>query len=503
MAVQLLLPLGVPPYHTTKEIRVKQSRSRSLVGRLSKGMTVGGIATVGFSLGAGYLLSQPEATAIPGRGDEGGVAAPGNDVIVGAIPDVWKWGASGGIAAYSFGSTSCNIGTVQLDWVAGSNQHPVIPQNLYRLKDGRFEQIGLSWVKHGFCALQQSLCGACQPAGAGCISKLGIGCSDPYDANLNGQTSNLGPRSQINAATGVFPYPFTVPPDGTGTPTVLRRRVQVALTDLDPSLNSGAVYYAECQYIHPDDAADGNDDNNASYRKVNVGSFTSGSYNLSLSGATIQQQPAIFAWKANDSNVTLLNIDVPNDGRFWVGYRVTDNGDGTWHYEYAVQNLNSDRSGGSFSLPIPDSVTVTNVGFHDVSYHTGEVYSNTDWSVAAQDSTLLWETVKFDDNENGNALRWATMYNFRFDADSPPEMGEGSLGLFKPGNEGDPAAMAFAALVPMPICMADFNGDGVRNGTDLAYLLGSWGSGDADVTGDDVTDGADLAVLLGNWGSCK
>jgi hypothetical protein len=238
-------------------------------------MTLTGLILSGTALTSGYLLSQSNAIATPPRtgsnngAGRGGVAAVGNDVIVGAIPDVMKWGASGGIAAYSFGSTSCNIGTVQLEWSDSTNQHPVIPQNLYRLKNGRFEQIGMSWVKHGFCALQGTLCGACQPAGGGCPHWLGIGCSDPYDANLNGSTGGLGPRSQVNASTGFFPYPFTAPNDG--TPTVLKRRCQVPNADLDPAQNAGAVYYAECQYVHPDDAADNNDNNNASYRKVNVG----------------------------------------------------------------------------------------------------------------------------------------------------------------------------------------------------------------------------------------
>ncbi len=48
---------------------------------------------------------------------------------------------------------------------------------------------------------------------------------------------------------------------------------------------------------------------------------------------------------------------------------------------------------------------------------------------------------------------------------------------------------------------ADFNGDGVVNGTDLATLLAQWGTnGSADLTGDEVVNGSDLAQLLANWG---
>ncbi|HNH47632.1 MAG TPA: GC-type dockerin domain-anchored protein [Myxococcota bacterium] len=55
------------------------------------------------------------------------------------------------------------------------------------------------------------------------------------------------------------------------------------------------------------------------------------------------------------------------------------------------------------------------------------------------------------------------------------------------------------AATPGP---GDSNGDGAVDATDLALLLGAWGSADpgADLNGDGSVDAADLAVLLGNWG---
>ncbi len=57
-------------------------------------------------------------------------------------------------------------------------------------------------------------------------------------------------------------------------------------------------------------------------------------------------------------------------------------------------------------------------------------------------------------------------------------------------------------------CPADFDGDGVVSGADLAILLGSWGPcGSPDCAGDLTCDGtvggADLAILLGSWGPCE
>ncbi len=454
-------------------------------------VTLGGLTLASVAV----LLGQMSASATPGR-EEGGIASVGPDVIVGALPNIQKFGTVGSITAYSIATTSCNIGNEQLDWFQNTNQHPVIAQNLYRLKNNRFEQIGMSWLKHGFCALQQSLCGPCTPAGVGCFTKLGVGCSDPYDSNLNGTQSNLGPRSQVNAATGFFPYPWSPTPPA--APATIGRRIQTLNDDLNPALNSGAVYFSEGIYIHPDDAAAGNSANNASYRQFNVGSFSGGGYNLSTTGPTNQQKAALAAWKTFNTQVTLVNVDVPGDGRFTVGFLASDLGGGQWHYEFAVFNLNSHRSGGTFSVPIGEGATISNIGFRDINHHSGEPYDTTDWNATVADGMITWDTTPFATNQNANALRWATLYNFRFDADTAPEAVMATLGLFRPGT---PTDVTFAAVGPaaLPCLPADFNCDGVIDGADLGELLAAWGTPDGDLNDDGITDGADLGILLTLW----
>ena len=55
-------------------------------------------------------------------------------------------------------------------------------------------------------------------------------------------------------------------------------------------------------------------------------------------------------------------------------------------------------------------------------------------------------------------------------------------------------------------CLADISGNGVVDGVDLAFVLGSWGVGGgkagADINGDGVVAGEDLAMVLGAWGAC-
>jgi hypothetical protein len=362
----------------------------------------------------------------------------GPDVIVGDLTDVLNANPVGGIDALAIGTTSCNIGTAVVNWLGGTNDHPVIRQNLYRYSEvngaGRFEQVGLSWLKHGFASLQGSLCCTCQPGGDG--SHLGVGCSDPYDAGLNGSQSGLGPNWQVNAHTGVFTYPPANPSHPNDT---IYRRLQVALSDLSVTGGTSTTrFFGECQYVTKDDATAGNQNNNASWRQMSVtGSATN--YDLQLTGMTHRAESAIRAWAAIDSNVNLDDLQIQGDGLVVLGTRATDLGGGQWHYEYAVYNMNADRNIGSVSIPLAPGVTVSNVAFHDVRYHDNDgngnvTFSGADWTVAQTSAAITWSTETQAANNNANAIRWGTLYNFRFDANTAPQSGSITLGIWKPGS---------------------------------------------------------------------
>src|SRR5204863_2573276 len=142
---------------------------------------------------------------------------------------------------YAVGTNACNPGCIPVSWISSTNQHPVVAQNMYRLMNGRFEQIGMSWLKHTFLSTNSPGCGNCQqPPNGG--AQLGVGCTDAYYSGLNGQQDRLGPRSQVNATTGSYPYPFSAPPYS----TAIDRRLQVNTTDVTPVQNPGARYFVEC-----------------------------------------------------------------------------------------------------------------------------------------------------------------------------------------------------------------------------------------------------------------
>ncbi len=348
----------------------------------------------------------------------------GPDVIVGDLTGPQAFGVSGGIAAYSVGTDSCNNGTQVVQWQGGNNLHPVIGQNLYRLKGGHFEQIGMSWLKHGFTALANSLCFPCQNPGTGAL--LGVGCSDPYGSGLNGTQSNLGPRSEVNAATGVFLFPFG---GAAGYDATIGRRLQAAVVDVDPTQNAGAVYAFEAQYVTQDDALAGNKNNNCSYRRATFNN--NATFSSSFAASTVRMQSALYFWKAIDPAVTIQNVDIPGDGRFEVAYKVAPAGAGIYHYEFTVHNLSSDLSGQAFQVNFAAPTSITSPYFHDVNYHSGEPYDGTDWSTTTTPTSIKWETALWCANPNANALRWGTSYTFAFNASSATFSGY-TITPFKP-----------------------------------------------------------------------
>ena len=417
----------------------------------------------------------------------------GPDVILQDPYEAVFQGAVGGINGYALGSRTCNIGNQNLIWA--SNGTPGYAMNAFRLHDGRLVQIGQSWVKRACCAAAGSGCGlGCNGQGGGV---LGAGCLDVYGAGWNAGQSRLGPRSGINAWTGVFAAGHTT------TGNAIFKRLQILATDMSPVNFPGAQYFVDGVYVGSDDATAGNRLNNATYRRATISGTT-----MTVQGTAQISKPAIFAWREHggganvvDATVTIQPVDVPNEGRFFVGHKVTDLGNDRWRYDYAVYNLCSDASGGSFSVPLNAGVNVTpgSQGFKDVDYHSGEPYANTDWTMSIQDGLIRWSSPQtYAENQNSNAIRWGTMYNFWFEADSGPEDAEVNMGLFKPHT---PNSVSFTVSVPTGDCEADFNLDGVHNVPDIFAFLTAWFALDvsADVDGVAGVDVPDIFYFLDRW----
>jgi hypothetical protein len=375
----------------------------------------------------------------------------GPDVIVGDLPDLEQFGSAGTQVGLAVATTSCNSGNQPLDWFALPNtDHPVIPQNLYRLSGGadnteRFEQIGQSWLKHAFFALEDDACGlGCNTSGCVTGSHLCPGCSDPYSANLNGDQTQIGSRAWVNPFTGNFPSNAD---DHSGhNHSGVSHRILVEVDDLNTTLNQGATYFAEAQYVTPHEYAwcqahptECNMFNNASYRQFLVSGTTN--FFFSPLGNTARMQSAIRAWTG--ATVNGYQPDPGNDGVFFVGCKVTGPNAGLWHYEYALYNQNLDRALQAFGVSWSGQVNISNVGFHAPSQEPGwpndgtfnnQGYSAQPWTVTQGSNTITWSCETFAQNQNANAIRWGTLYNFRFDADQPPATSDGTVGFFKTGS---------------------------------------------------------------------
>ncbi|MEO6711350.1 MAG: hypothetical protein ABI054_02585 [Planctomycetota bacterium] len=385
-------------------------------------------------------------------------AAIGPDVVVSTIgSSITRNGTVGGISAYSMTTVSCNIGDQDAIWIdcfsgPNCNKHPVIGQQIYRLQTNpagytQLRQIGMSWLKHGFCAADAPNCTNLVPGSTytpnGSCDWLGPFATDTYDASLNGQQSNLGPRSDIQPWTGAYTYPFPVPPAPWNTCATapvgqasICRRTQVHDDDLNPALFPNSIYAAEVVYIvtdEPTTPAAPQRMNGYSIRKLNTPSGLP-PYNLSFSGSTMPFINGPVWWAQNDASVTVKNIDVPGDGRMIIAYKATDIGGGVFHYEYALFNENSDRSAQAFLVPLGQGANCTSQSFADVDYHSGEPYDLTDWTPSFVPGVgASWSSQTFATNVNANALRWSTTYAFSFDSIGAPTLGDAKITLFKPG----------------------------------------------------------------------
>jgi hypothetical protein len=381
---------------------------------------------------------------------------PGPDVIVGDLPQVAQFGNDTikHLVGLGVATTSCNNGIEPLHWFAlPQTDHPVIPQNLYRMSGGanndeRFEQIGQSWLKHAFLALENNACNfGCNTSGCTTGSNLCSGCSDPYSASLNADQTGIGSRAWVNPFTGSFPSNAR---DHTGhSHNGTSHRVTVASSDLNPAQNTGATYFAEAQYVTPHEYSwcqshpgECNMYNNASYRQFTA-SGSGDNFTFSAVGATVRMQPAVMAWAGTGATVSQYQPDPANDGIWFMGYKVTSPSVGVWHYEYALYNENLDRAIQSFSVPVGAGVNMSNIGFHAPLQEPGWAndgtqndhgYNSTPWSVTQASDSITWNTQTFTENQNANAIRWGTLYNFRFDADHPPQNANGTVGFFKTGS---------------------------------------------------------------------
>src|SRR4051812_39645839 len=441
---------------TGGRLLVSKDLAKSL-GRASQFGAVAGRISIGATMEAVEITQvdangEVKSARLPALNQPSGGNVPGPDVIIGELIGLQQLtsGAVNGRVGISLGTDACNKGTVDVDWFAlPNNDHPFIPQNVYRMSGGtgniyRVEKNGQPWGEESFRT------GSSNTRGFGCdgvgSQHLGSGCSDAYGAGLNGSQTGIGSRAWVNPFTGSFNG--STANNHTGhVHDATSHRILVETSDLIPAQNIGATYFAEAEYIVPHEytwcqshPAQCNMYNNASYQQYNVSGGPT-NFTFSAGGSTVREQPAIMAWTG--ATVNQHEPDPGNDGIWFMGYKVTNPSTGVWHYEYALYNQNLDRGIQSFTVPKGPGVHISSIGFHAPPQHPGFAhdgtqgdagYSSTPWNVTQDAGSITWTTETFAQNQNANAIRYGTLYNFRFDADQAPNPTNAGIGFFKTGS---------------------------------------------------------------------
>ncbi|MFT3684859.1 MAG: GC-type dockerin domain-anchored protein [Phycisphaerales bacterium] len=461
----------------------------------------------------------------------------GPDLIVGTVFDARVYEPqvrnSEAWRAVAIGTDAWNIGDRPVDWDTTTSHHAVIVQGLYRGSGLRFEQLGMSWAKHVVVAANLPSDPSYGPCiNPGDFAHLGVNCADLYSSAQNGAQGGLGPRYDVNPTTGAFttPYASLAPPVQSGD--ALARRVAARESDLLTASNPEAAYYAETAIYSPDDAGWGNGRNNTSVRLLSpfnslpttaqgVG-FAGPSYRTTALEYWAWATPGVVATSAEIHERDAVVVDrwvpyAPGDStavarpqsqwtsvtrhlrtRFVAAGSATDNGDGTWTYRYAVQNVNSHRAGSAFSVHVPAGGAVTGMVFHAPLYHSGDRVRNVPWASQVAGGRLTWRmddateqvtlptvgTVTFEPN----ALRFATVYSFEARIAAPPRSGTAHLSLWRPPADGAGFQSNELALTGLPVprsCAADLGGpggastpDGRLDNNDFIAFIGAYFVGD-------------------------
>ncbi len=334
-----------------------------------------------------------------------------------------------------------------------NDQHPFLIWDLYRINaNGSIEQIGRSGVKHAFLTINAGCLDSCFDSHA-----LGRGCGDTYGTGNNDSPSDMGPRSEIVPAKALWGRCGSIwDPQCDGNEhsngnTTWTQRLQTHESQVDSNVNPGATFLMDSWYVARQDINIYN-----SMATVTGTPHYSGNQ-WSFSGqANYRLGPAIDRWvdptspPPNSMNTELA----ATEGHAKLAVKVTDLGDGTWRYDYAVMNLDFARAvvQAQGSNHGPDPRVVSNMGFDSLSIPAGGTIGATTFSNGTVDDANAWTESSGTGSvtwtaPQGGTLDWGTLYSYSIISSSGPVAGNATLHV---AEAGTPASYDVATLVPAP-----------------------------------------------------
>lgn len=331
-----------------------------------------------------------------------------------------------------------NIGQADVAWYRffsgnfppyNNDQHPYLTWAMYREIDGRFEQIGVSGVKHAFYTVNSN----CPCAGGQVIFPT---CTDLYSVNNNDSGYYLGPRSEISVFDGnwqstgsFFDQDGNGVHDNSSNGTDENRMVVDEIDFQDDQLN----YYISSWYTVRDDV---DIFNSMGYRQYQ--------FNPTINGWTLTSLSAFNNGPASDQYVAPNSFDLiggtassrilqEGEGHLTVAVKVVDLGGGLYRYNYMVENHDYDSQVQTIKVPLSSVASMTNFVFSDVD----SVLAN-DWTVQRNGVLVTLQAP------SGNAIDWGTLYSFSFTTDAAPQTG----GIYMRGLENSNNEFNGSTIVP-------------------------------------------------------
>lgn len=434
------------------------SISRELAARLGEprreGLVIAAMRlTAAVEPPAGVFLPQGACTD-PRWPTEPGFDA---DVALTAISNVQQTAREPGVqVAITPDATLANVGTADVPWYEkflgnfppyGNDQHPFLVWALYRIRDGRIEQLGQSEIKHAFFSIN---------SGCSCFGDniLWVGCGDTYSVTTNMSRAWLAPRGEVTAHTGVwarcgshFDLDCNDIEDFQHAHDSFEHRMAVREADLQ---TTGSTYFLEAWYVVRDDI---DIFNSMGYRQLTP-TLVGDVWDFDFVGGFVQG-PVVEAWVPSiGPPAGALNTVVRRpDGHLQVAVRTVAVGGGRYRYDYAVMNHDFDRRIDAFSVPLTAGDAPQQIEFRDLDADPGN-----DWQASVDARSITWRSPG-----EAAALDWGTLFSFRFELTRAPVATAVRLGIVEPGADEE---ISVAGLGPTPVEMFS---DGFESGNTSAW----------------------------------